>query len=387
MPQIIQNSKNILVVAGDVSGDVHASNLIKAIKAYAPEVSVTAMGGERMRAASDKFLYNLVSKGASGFVEPFKKIPLWLRLLKMVKKYINQQQPACAITIDFYGFNHQVLGLAKHRGVATYYSVCPQVWASRGYRAKTIVRLAKKMFVIFPFEKKIYTDLGGDAIFLGNPLLDTMPEPKPKTYQDGAQKDWKIGFLPGSRPGEIARHTRLFWDSFVEIKRRYPNATAHFFAVPEVSDAKLAELMGGRLPQGFNIVRENDFAARSDMDFVVTCSGTATLECALLGLPMIVVYKTNWITYQIAKLIIKVPYISLVNILSKKQVVKELIQKDAAVAAVAKEVCAVLSSEKAYCAMREKLLKIRQDLGEGGVAEKAAKIIIDEVFPGNNYGR
>ncbi|MDR0646239.1 MAG: lipid-A-disaccharide synthase [Elusimicrobiota bacterium] len=381
MPKLIQNNKNILIIAGDVSGDVHASNLIKALKAYAPDITITAMGGDRMKAQANKFLYNLVAKGASGFIDPFKKIPLWMRLLKMVKDYIAYARPACIITVDFYGFNHQVLGIAKHRGIAAYYYVCPQVWASRQYRAKTIVRLAKKMFVIFPFEKKIYTSLGGDAVFLGNPLLDTIPEPKEKIYESGRMKEWKIGFLPGSRPGEISKHTMLFWQSFKEIKRTYPNAKAYFFIVRELSDDKIAQLLGGAIPPEFNIVRENDFKVRSEMDYVATCSGTATLENALLGLPMLVVYKTSWITYQIAKLIIKVKYISLVNILSKKAVVKELIQNDAQVETIAKEVCSVLGSEKKYNAMRANLLRLRAELGEPGVAARAAKMILDEVFP------
>jgi lipid-A-disaccharide synthase len=377
----MQNTKNILIIAGDVSGDVHASNLIKAFKAYDPEITVAAMGGERMKAVSDKFLYNLVSKGASGFIDPFKKIPLWMKLLKMARDYMDEKQPACVITVDFYGFNHQVLGLAKHRGIPAYYYVCPQVWASRQYRAKTIVRLAKKMFVIFPFEKKIYTDLGGDAIFLGNPLLDIIPAPKEKTYESGKMRPWKVGFLPGSRPSEIKKHTKLFWDSFKYIKRHFPAAQAFLFAVPEVSDERLAELLGGEIPRELNIIRENDFDSRSDMDFVVTCSGTATLESALLGLPMLVVYKMSWLTYYIAKMIIKVPYISLVNILSKRIVVKEFIQKDANAASISREVCSILSSEKKYNSMRAKLLKIRADLGEPGVAVRAAKMMADEVFP------
>jgi lipid-A-disaccharide synthase len=377
----MQNSKNILIVAGDVSGDVHASHLIKALKAYMPDITVTAVGGERMKAASDKCLVNLVSKGATGFVEPFKKIPLWMRLLDIVKNYIETNNPACVVTVDFYGFNHQVLGIAKHRNIPAYYYVCPQVWASRQYRAKTIVRLAKKMFVIFPFEKKIYTDLGGDAVFLGNPLLDTVPQPQPKEYNANRLHGWKIGFLPGSRPSEITKHTKLFWESFKEIRRGFPNAKAYLFAVQELSAARIKELLGGELPQDIEIVRENDFKIRSAMDYVLTCSGTATLENALMGLPMLVVYKTGLLTYWIARMIIKVPYISLVNILSKKNIVKEFIQKDANAAAIAKEVISTLSSEKKYNGMRDKLLRLRDELGEPGVASRAAKMIADEVFP------
>lgn len=380
MAHIIPNSKNILVVAGDISGDVHASNLIKELKACAPDITITAIGGERMKAASDKFLCNLVAKGASGFVEPFKKLPMWIRLMNMIKAYINEKNPAAVITVDFYGFNHQVLGIAKHRNIPTYYYVCPQVWASRKYRAKTIVKLAKKMFVIFPFEKKIYTDLGGDALFLGNPLLDKIPAPKNNVFRGDNTKEWKIGLLPGSRPAEIKKHTKLFYQAFKEIRRSFPNAKAYMFAVPEVSDEELFGLIGPR-HEGLEIVRETDYTKRSEMDFVITCSGTATLENALLGLPMLVVYKTGWITYQIAKMIIQVPYISLVNILSKKGVVKEFIQKDANAKAIAQETCRIIGSESNYNDMRRQLLKLRGELGEPGVAKRAAEIILGEVFP------
>ena len=380
MAHIIPNSKNILIVAGDISGDVHASNLITQLKACAPDITVTAIGGERMKAVSDKFLYNLVAKGATGFVEPFKKIPMWFRLMDMIKAYISEKSPAAVITVDFYGFNHQVLNIAKSLNIPAYYYVCPQVWASRKYRAKAIVKLAKKMFVIFPFEKKIYTDLGGDALFLGNPLLDKIPAPKNNPFRGDNTKEWKIGLLPGSRPSEIKKHTKLFYQAFKEIRRSFPNAKAYMFAVPEVSDEKLFELIGPR-HDGLEIVRENDYAKRSEMDFVITCSGTATLENALLGLPMLVVYKTGWITYQVAKMIIQVPYISLVNILSRKGVVKEFIQKDANAKAIAQETCRIIGSESNYNDMRAQLLKLRSELGEPGVAKRAAEILIGEVFP------
>ena len=380
MAHIIPNSKNILVVAGDISGDVHASNLIKELKAAAPDITVTSIGGERMKAASDKFLFDLIAQGATGFVEPFKKLPMWRRLLNMIKAYINEKNPAAVITVDFYGFNRQVLEIAKKRNIPAYYYVCPQVWASREYRAKTIVKLAKKMFVIFPFEKKIYTNLGGDAVFLGNPLLDKIPTPKDNPFKGDNTKEWKIGLMPGSRPSEIKKHTKLFYDAFKEIKQSFPNAKAYMFAVNEVSDEKLFELTGPE-HDGLEIIRENDYSKRREMDFVITCSGTATLENALLGLPMLVVYKTGWVTYQIAKMIIKVPYISLVNILSKKGVVKEFIQKDANAKAIAQETCRIIGSESNYNAMRGQLLKLRSELGEPGVAKRAAEIIISEVFP------
>lgn len=158
-------TKNILIIAGDVSGDLHASNLIKALKTQDPEVKITAIGGELMEKEADVFLFNLARQGASGFVEPLKKMPMWIKLLSMIRQYMETQNPIALIAVDFYGFNHQVLGLAAHRHIPAYYYVTPQVWASRQYRAKRLAALTRKMFVIYPFEPAFHQKFGGAPSF------------------------------------------------------------------------------------------------------------------------------------------------------------------------------------------------------------------------------
>ena len=152
MAKIAPTNKNILVVAGDPSGDLHAASLIKSLRAKDPELSVTAMGGVRMQEVSNRFLYNLVSVGAVGFAEPFKHFLLWFKLIKLLRRYMEEKRPACVIAVDFYGFNHQVLGLAAHRKIPAFYYISPQVWASRAGRAAKIAKLTREIFVIFPFE-------------------------------------------------------------------------------------------------------------------------------------------------------------------------------------------------------------------------------------------
>lgn len=375
----IAEVKRIFFSAGDVSGDIHAANLMKEFKKLAPQIRLDAIGGQRMKALSNNFLCDIVAKGASGFVEPFKKIFTWIDLLSMIGEYFDREKPSCVVLTDFFGFNSRIMAAAYKRKIPVYYYVCPQVWASRRYRAKKIVKMTKKMFVIFPFEKKIYTSLGGDAMFLGNPLLDTVPEPKEKQFKEDKSAEFKIGMMPGSRPQEIEKHTKLFWQAFLEIKKILPNAKAYLFAVPEVSDETLFSHIGGK-NEDFNIVREQDYKIRSTMDFVITCSGTATLENALLGLPMVVVYKLSWITYYIARMIIQVPYISLVNILRHQSVVKELIQKDANAGEIAKETCSVLGSSKRFNTMRKNMLAIREMLGMPGVAQRVAEVILGDIL-------
>ena len=382
MPTITPLAKNILIVAGDISGDLHASSLIAQLKKLDPEVKVTAIGGPLMEKQADTFLFNLAAQGASGFVEPLKKMPLWMNLMKQIRHYMETQNPSAVIVVDFYGFNHQVLNMASHRGIPAYYYVTPQVWASRQYRAKNLARLTKKMFVIYPFEPEFHKKFGGNAVFLGNPLLDIMPEPKPYTPTNPAEvktKAWKLGILPGSRRGEITRLTPVFYQTFKQVLKEFPNTQAYLFALPDADEKEFLALLGEAPHPNFHIVKDKNYEMRSQMDFLLACSGTATLENALLGVPMVVAYKLSWITYYIARAVIKVPYISLVNLLAKKPLVKELIQADANVNALSAETMAMFQNPDKLTAQHEELLKLRAWLGEKGVAARAAKEILSDI--------
>jgi lipid-A-disaccharide synthase len=365
-------------VAGDPSGDLHAANLIKALRAKDPEISITAVGGVRMQEVSTHFIYNLVSVGAVGFSEPFKHFFLWLKLIKLLRRYMEDKRPSCVIAVDFYGFNHQVLGLAAHRKIPAFYYISPQVWASRPGRAAKIAKLTKEVFVIFPFEEALYKKVKGNATFIGHPLLDLMPEPARKDFPPPGG-EWKIGILPGSRKTEISRHLPLFVKAFYRIKEQHPKARAYLFAVPEFPDENIVpalEAVEKYWSKDIEIVREKDYKERAKLDFALTCSGTATLENALLGVPMAVAYKMQRLTYAIGKRIVKTPYISLVNILLKKPAVKELIQEKATVDNLAQEAFSYINNPPRMQAARSELIGLRSMLGESGAAERAARKII-----------
>ncbi len=381
MSTITPITKNILLVAGDVSGDIHAAGLVRALKEADPDVRVTAVGGKQLQAVCDNFLYDLASKGASGFIEPLKKMPLWIKLMNQIRDYMETQNPVALIVVDFYGFNHQILGMAKHRNIPAYYYVTPQVWASRQYRAKRLADLTRKMFTIYPFEPDFHKKFGGNAVFLGNPLLDQLPAPQPKDYHISDRKNhaWKLGMLPGSRMGEIKRLTPVFYQAFKQVLKEFPNTQAYMFLLPDADEQVFLDLIGEKPHANFHLVKDKNYELRSQMDFLLACSGTATLENALLGIPMVVAYKLFWPTYQIAKMIIKVPYISLVNLLSGKGLVKELIQYDATPRALAAETMAMFQNPPQLAHMREELLKLRVSLGEPGVAKRAAAEILNDL--------
>ena len=381
MSTVTPISKNMLIVAGDVSGDIHAAGLIRALKAADPNICITAIGGKNMEPLCDRFLYDLASKGSNGFIEPLKKMPLWIKLINQIRDYMETKNPMAVIVVDFYGFNHQILEMAKKRGIPAYYYVTPQVWASRQYRAKKLAQLTRKMYTIYPFEPAFHEKFGGKAVFLGNPLLDILPAPNEKKYDIKDPKDypWQLGMLPGSRPGEIKLLAPVFYQAFKEILKEFPATRASMFLLPDADEKAIADLLGEPLHPQFRFVKDKNYAERKKMDFLLACSGTATLENALLGIPMVVAYKMFWPTFQIAKMVIKVRYISLVNLLADKLLVKELIQYEATPRLLAAETMAMFQNPPALTHLREQLLNLRAQLGQTGVAIRAAQDILADL--------
>lgn len=381
MPKILRNN-NILVVAGDVSGDVHASNLVREIKKIEPSLNVHSIGGIRLKEVSDKFIYDLVSKGSFGFVQSFKSLGLWIKMISIVRKFLEEKKPAFVILVDFYGFNRQVLGLCKNRDIPVYYYIPPQVWASRPKRAETISRIAKEIFAIFPFEIDIYKKLKGRVSFFGHPLMDIIPDvdvTAKKNITRDENYEYKIAILPGSRKSEIENHLNTFINVYLEIKKKFKNSKGYIFAVREFEDEFYQIVAQDMLyDNDIKIVRDDDYKIRSQMDFCLTCSGTATLENALLAIPMMVGYKTSFVNYEIARAIIKIPYISLVNIISSKEVVKEFVQRDFKVNKISDYVIGILKEREKYNSMVDSLAEIKKELGGKGVNEKIAKKIVSD---------
>jgi lipid-A-disaccharide synthase len=362
------NTPLFLVVAGDPSGDLHAAGLIAALKRRNPSVRVAAVGGPLCRAVADEFIEDLASRGVTGFWEPALKIPFLLRLRSRLKDFLRDERTSALICVDYYGFNRRVLPLAKEAGVPAYYFVSPQVWASRPGRVQVLKRFVKKMLVIFPFEEKLYREAGVPVEFVGHPLLDLIPEPKAR---DAASHPPVVGLLPGSRSSELRRHIPVFYEAFRLLREKRPGLTGLLFASANQNDTAY-----GKLPEGVLLVREQDYARRATLDLALCSSGTATLENALLGVPMVVIYKLSWPTYAIARALVKVKHIAMANLLAGKTVVPELIQRDATAPRAAAEAARFLDDAAYAAAAREELLKVRRSLGAPGAADRAAAAVL-----------
>lgn len=378
MPVVLKN-KNVLVISGDVSGDFYASALIRELKNVEPSLVVYSIGGLRSKEVSDKFIYDVVSKGVFGFVSSIKSLGLWVKLISIVRRLLEEKKPAFVVCIDFFGFNRQVLGLCKNRDIPVYYFIPPQVWASRPKRAKTVASISKRIYPLFPFEVDIYEKLDGDVKYFGHPLGDFIPLiEQPKKYPLDNNKAFKIGILPGSRKNEIENHLKVFIEVFNETKKDFPNSVGYVFMVDEFDEHFYRGFLQNDLKDIF-FVRDRSYAFRSQMDFCLTCSGTATLENAMLSIPMVVGYKTSFLNYEIARAFINLPYISLPNIVLGREVVKEFIQYNFRSGLIHRYVRDILSNKQLYEDISKSLFEIRKLLSpKSEVIPSIAKDIISD---------
>ena len=364
------------LIAGEASGDLHGSNLIRAIHRHDPEASVRCWGGDRMEQAGATLVKHYRELSFMGFLEVLKNLPTIFRNLSLCKKDIENFAPDAIIFIDFSGFNLRIAKWARQQGYRTHYYISPQVWASRAGRVQKIKRDIDSMYVILPFEKAFYEEKYGMPVhFVGHPLIDALqaqPETDPQQFRDThglpAEKPI-IAMLPGSRPQEIGTMLPIM----LKLAPRYPQYQFVVAGAPSLAPPFYEQYLKGSpailvTDQTYTLLRVS-YAA-------LVTSGTATLETALLKVPQVVCYKGNWVSYQIAKRLITLEYISLVNLIMDQEVVAELIQNDLTPDRLAAELDKILKGPG-----RQKQLdayqKLEQILGGAGASNKAAKLIVD----------
>ncbi|MEK7656589.1 MAG: lipid-A-disaccharide synthase [Elusimicrobiota bacterium] len=373
---------HFLIVAGDPSGDLYGAMLARELRALDPEARFSAVGGRFLReeaAAGGRFLHDLASLGITGFLEPLRNLFLFLDIDRRIRDLLRKDRPDAVVCVDFYGFNRHVLKAARAEGVTTCYFISPQVWATRPGRIRALKELVDRMIVIFPFEEKLYREAGVPVTWVGHPLLDVLPPPRNGGSGEESSA-LKVGLLPGSRLSEIRRHLPVFLGALRRILRDYPRCEASLFASAQVPDAVYEEfLLPWRAAGGLEvkIVREADYRERSGLDIALTSSGTATLENALLGVPMVVIYKLFWPTYAIARAMIRVPYITMANLLCGKRLVPELVQAEADAPGVAREALLILEDPRRLSGLRKELSALRGLLGGPGAARRAAEAVLE----------
>jgi lipid-A-disaccharide synthase len=370
--------KRYLIVAGDPSGDLLAANLVRAMKKLDPRVHITALGGKHLKAGSERFLVDLVAQYAGGFWIPLKKILFLRRVLKeVVAPELAGPSIDEVILVDFYGFNRHVAELARQHGKPVHYYVCPQFWASRPGRLDRIKSAVREFLVLFPFEVEFYKAKGLSATFVGHPLLD----PILATTANGRgprHVEPLIGLLPGSRPHEIKKHLPVMLGVCDRMHASFPGARFILFTPSDLNPEAYSEILAPdkRRPYFLEIVKDEDYSWRSQLDVAVTSSGLETLENALLGVPMVVIYKMHWINYLVARSVITVRHIAIPNILAGRVIVPELIQHSAQSEPIAEILKQWLKNPAEHDKIKHELLALREKFGSPGASERAARVIL-----------
>ena len=367
------------IIAGEASGDLHGSNLMKEIKKKDPNASFRFWGGDLMMEQGGTLVKHYRDLSFMGFLEVILNLRTILGNIKFCKKDIAAYKPDAVILIDYPGFNLRVAEFVKGLGIKVYYYISPQIWAWKTGRVHSIKKFVDRMFVILPFEKEFYSKYDYDVDFVGHPLLDALkdlPELNLEEFKSKNKLDDRkiIALLPGSRKQEIKIKLPLM----LSVANDFPDYQFVVAAAPSQEEEFYKGIAGNDL----NIVYGQTYDLIRNADAALVTSGTATLETAFLNTPEVVCYKGSLISYEIGKRVVKnIEYISLVNLIMNREVVKELIQNELNSKNIKQELTKILSEPK-----RSKILddykELRQKLGGTGASERTADLIVKDLETG-----
>jgi lipid-A-disaccharide synthase len=365
----------LLLSAGEASGDMYAAQLATALRARL-DVELFGMGGPQMRAAGVDVVMDYEEVAVVGITEIVKHLPSLLKAMECIVAEAQKRKPALAILTDFPGFHLRLARKLKPQGIRNVYYICPQFWAWRPWRVNLIRRRFAKALCIFPFEKEFFSKAGVSTEFIGHPLVGTVTATKNRRQfcesHDLAPGTALVTVLPGSRTSELEHHMPVLQESCARIHARVPTqfviAAAH---------AKDTEMLRTGWPAGLKVrvVVGETYDVLAAADAAIVSSGTATVEAALLDVPMVVVYRVSPLTATLAKPLVRTRYFAMVNLIADKQAVPELVQDDFTPGKVASEIVRLLQEPNARASMRAELAEVRRRLGPPGAAERAAETI------------
>lgn len=370
------NPRELLVVAGEASGDLHGARLLSELRRRVPDLAAFGLGGDEMRAAGLQAVAHSKEISVVGITEALKILPRARQIFADLLREVERRRPALAVLIDFPEFNLRLAKELKARGLEIVYYISPQVWAWRRGRVKSIARLVDRMLVLFPFEVDFYRGHGVDVVHVGHPLVDEVPVLPRAWDQEGAEDGpFRVALLPGSRTSEVEALLPTLLEAVRRLASRLP-IEARIIQAPTISAELLEEAVElAGLP--VEIVTEDRFAAIADSHLALCASGTATLEVGLLGTPMVMVYRLAGWTYAMARFLVRLPNVSLVNLVSGRRVIPELIQGEANPERIAVEAARLLTDAGERNRMREALAEVRGRLGESGASRRAAGEVAD----------
>lgn len=377
--------KKVMIVTGEASGDLHGSNLIKAVHDISPDISFYGIGGPLIRETGAEILIESQELAVVGISEVIPSVGKIFAALNLLKKRIKQDRPSLLVCIDLPDFNLMVAKFAKKMNLPVLYYISPQVWAWRKGRIKKIARLVDKMAVVFPFEAPLYENAGLDVRFVGHPLIDAVNPDRslPDIKKDLGIDDEKkvIGLLPGSRLKEVKSLLPIMLEAAEIMASRSPEFQ---FILPmaHTIDKSLIDGFVNSYNAQVTVVEDMTYEVMKGCDLLFAASGTATLEAAIIGTPMVVLYKLSPFSYGLAKYLSDMEYISLPNIVAGRKIVDELIQDDADPARLVEEAFKLLFGSGFSDQMRQDLKNVREKLGGAGASARTARLLVEMLSQG-----
>lgn len=372
----------VMIVAGEVSGDMHAARLVRALKQARPDIKVYGVGGPQLRAAGVETFYDVGDMAVMGFTEVVRRLSFFRRVFHHLLGVARERRPDAIILVDYPGFNLRFAARTHAMGLKVIYYICPQVWAWNRRRIPHMATIVDRLLAIFPFEKEVFAATSLKVDFVGHPLVDeireTLAEPAVTLPWGG---DLRIALLPGSRAQEIERILPALCGAAALIEARHPGAS---FMIPTPSDeiaGAVRSLVASlpRTPARLKIVTGQTRHVLRQATAALVTSGTATLESALLDCPTVVVYKASALTYFLARLLVRLPHIGIVNVIANRRICPEFIQADATPHNLASALLRLIEDDSARTEMRRGFEEVRGMLGTGGAAERAAELVLAEL--------
>ena len=362
----------LTVVAGEASGDLHASEVIRELKKLDPTLEVSGIGGDLLAREGVKLVHHAAEMGIVGFFNVMKHLPMFRRIFKDLMQHIEAERPDAVLLVDYPGFNLRVAKRCKELGLRVIYYISPQIWAWRQGRVRHIAEYVDRMLVVFPFEEDFYRKHGVPVTYVGHPLIEQLSGVQRPPRRDTL----RIALLPGSRRAEVQSLLPAMLDA-VAILSRERKVDAYIIQAPTIEHDELEAIVkakGADVP----ILPHDRGEGVAAADISLSASGTATLESAVLGTPVVVMYRLSRLNFWLGKLVVKLPYFSLVNIVAGKKIVPELIQSEVHGTRIAEEVRRMIEPA-AYDQLTTELARVRAALGGPGASSRAAAEIHEMV--------
>ncbi len=370
----------ILIVTGEASGDLHGANLAAALRALRPDVDILGVGGPKLRAAGVRLVQGIERLDVMGMIR-LAELRVALRNYATLARFLRRESFDAVVFVDNPGLNLRLARVAKGAGHRVVYYIAPQIWAWRPGRIRLISRVVDRMIVILPFEEALYRQAGVPCTFVGHPLLDAVAP----SY-DRAELRKRFGFktsapvvglLPGSREREVRSLVPVMMEAAARMARWHPGLQVVVAQASWIREGLIEELAaGGGL--GVRVVCDQPNEVMAASDLLLVASGTATLQAAVIGTPMVITYRTSWISYWLARLLIRVNWIGLVNIVAGRGIVPELVQHEATAERLSEEGHRLLRDEAALGGMRAAFRAVRDSLGSPGASRRAAEAVLKE---------